>query len=250
MGEIVCQTDGSVMTITLSNLRARNGMTRSMNEELVHACACVTADTVVGAVVIKGANGTFCSGTDRRDWDSIGQRSADEVNFERLSLVYEAFMAVGHLPVPTVAAVRGAAVGGGLNLALATDLRVVADNARLIGGFVRNQLHPGGGFFTLLERAGGREVAAALGLFDEEIRGSDAVCRGLAYEAVPDEQVEARAMEIARNAARDPELTRMVTKSFREQLSFRGVPWVVAAESDKSRQIWSHARRAKRLRKD
>src|SRR5919107_1147213 len=68
-----------------------------------------------------------------------------------------------------LAAVCGAAVGAGINLMLATDLRVVAQNARILAGFLRIGLHPGGGFFTIAGRTGGREATAAIGLFSEEI---------------------------------------------------------------------------------
>jgi enoyl-CoA hydratase len=82
-----------------------------------------------------------------------------------------------------VAAVRGAAVGAGVNLVMATDLRVIASDARLLSGFGRLRLHPGGGHFALLNRQGNREVAAAMGLFHEELDGEQAVAAGLAWMA-------------------------------------------------------------------
>lgn len=85
------------------------------------------------------------------------------------STVYGSFARVGELEVPTVAAVRGAAVGAGTNLFMAADLRIVADDARLLAGFLRIGIHPGGGFFTLAGRLAGREAAAALGLFSQAI---------------------------------------------------------------------------------
>ena len=66
---------------------------------------------------------------------------------------------VGELAPPTIAAIRGGAVGAGLNLALATDLRVVAEDAALLSGFIPIGLHPGGGHTALLGRLGSREAA-------------------------------------------------------------------------------------------
>ena len=99
--------------------------------------------------------------------------------------------------MPTIAAVLGAAVGAGINLMLATDLRIVAEDARLISGFLRIGLHPGGGHFGLLAGRAGAEAAAAAGIFGEEISGVRAVQLGLAWEALPAEQVEQRAAELA-----------------------------------------------------
>ena len=92
---------------------------------------------------------------------------------------------------------RGAAVGAGLNLALATDLRIVSRTARLLPGFAQIGIHPGGGHFTLLNRVAGREAAAALGLFGEEVDGDRAVALGLAWAAYDDGDVQDRALALA-----------------------------------------------------
>ena len=104
-----------------------------------------------------------------------------EIRVERGgNVAYRAFARVGEILAPTVAAIRGACVGAGVNLALAPDLRTVADDARIVAGFLRLGIHPGGGDFSLLGRSGGREFAAAIGLFAEEINGRRAVELGLA----------------------------------------------------------------------
>lgn len=199
-GEVITTRKGAVAVITVSSPEVRNGLSPEMGGQLVAACDAVDADPAVGAVVVRGAGGTFCSGADTRRWDGMGDPASDEA-YDVISAVYDAFVRVGTLGVPTIAAVRGAAVGAGLNLMLATDLQVVAEDARLIAGFVRIGIHPGGGFFTLAGRMGGRRAAAALGLFGEEVSGRRAVELGLAWEAVPDDHVEDRALELATRAA-------------------------------------------------
>ena len=92
----------------------------------------------------------------------------------------------------------------GLNLALATDLRVVAEDAKLLSGFIPIGLHPGGGHTALLGRLGSRETAAALTLFGERLTGAQAVERGLAWAAVPDAEVDAAALELARRPRQGP----------------------------------------------
>src|SRR6478609_4385152 len=142
-------------------------------------------DQQVGAAVIKGAGGTFCSGAERGHLDEVGRDPVEENRYAALGGIYRAFTRVGQLEMPTIAAVRGAAVGAGINLMLATDLRVVAEDARLISGFLRIGLHPGGGHFGLLAGRAGAEAAAAAGIFGEEISGLRAAQLGLAWEALP-----------------------------------------------------------------
>ena len=113
---------------------------------------------------------------------------------------------------------------------LATDLRIVAEDARLISGFLRIGLHPGGGHFGLLAGRAGAEAAAAAGIFGEEISGLRAVQLGLAWEALRSERVEERAAELARRAARDPQLARKAAASLRIELGPPRLPWAAALE--------------------
>jgi enoyl-CoA hydratase len=158
-----------------------------------------------------------------------------------MGAIYEAFARVGRLEAPTIAAVRGAAVGAGLNLAMATDLRVVAHDARLVSGFLPIGLHPGGGHGHLLSRAGWRETASAMQLFGQALSGDEAVARGLAWRAVPAEQVEAVALELAAVPAADPELARRTARSLR---AAAGVPWPAALDLERASQMWSMRRKA------
>jgi enoyl-CoA hydratase/isomerase-like protein len=114
-----------------------------------------------------------------------------------------------------IAAVNGAAVGAGLNLGLAADLRIVADDARLLSGFLKIGAHPGGGHLHLPDRVASRDTIAAIAIFGEEVSGSEAVRLGLAWKALPADQVEAEAISMAARVAQQPELARAVTRTFR-----------------------------------
>jgi enoyl-CoA hydratase len=131
-----------------------------------------------------------------------------------------------------------------MNLALATDLRIVATNARLIAGFLRIGIHPGGGYFTLATRLAGREAAAATAIFGEEMDGARAARLGVAWAAVPDDQVEPRALELARRAAADPELARLAVRSLRAEAGSSPLPWPLALEVERGVQMWSLRRRS------
>lgn len=234
-----------IATITIDSPKTRNALNPESSRQLVEVCDQVAADRTVGAVIVRGGGGTFCSGAEREVLARAGEDPADPDRFTELGAVYDAFVRVGSLPVPTIAAVQGAAVGAGVNLLLATDLRIVASDARIIAGFTRIGIHPGGGHFTLLGRLVGREAAAAIGLFGAEVSGARAAQLGLAWEAVDAGEVDARARELAASAARDPELSRRVLGSMRAELDPPGVSWPAALELERGSQMWSLRRRNK-----
>ena len=239
MTEVLLAIEEGVATLTLAAPERRNALTPEMAREVVEACETIDADPSVGAVVVQGLGSSFCAGADRATLGAIGADPAGDRSFKHMHALYGAFTRVGALAPPTVAAVRGAAVGAGVNLVFATDLRIMAEDARLIAGFVGLGLHPGGGHFTLVARTAGREVAAGLGVFNQSIDGRRAAELGLAWEALPADQVEQRALEIARTAARDPELARAVVRSMRSELGPPAVPWATALEAETSVQLWS-----------
>lgn len=231
-----------VATLTIDATEVKNALTPAMGYEMAALCDEIDADATIGAAVIRGEAGTFCSGADRRGWDPSADQSSDEV-YKQFGAIYQCFRRVGALTVPTVAAVRGAAVGAGMNLMLAADLRIISEDARLLAGFMQIGLHPGGGFFTLLGRVGGREATAAMGLFSEPLDGRAAERLGLAWQALPDHEVESRAHEVAARAARDPELAREATRSLRTELSAPGMSWDAALHFERGTQMWSQRRR-------
>jgi enoyl-CoA hydratase len=243
VGDVTLHIEGHVAVVTIDAPEVRNGLTPEMGRTLASHCAAIDGDPDVGAAVVKGAGGTFCSGADRRGW-TLGEDQASDRTYKDNSALYSAFMSVGDLKVPTVAAVRGAAVGAGMNLVLATDLRIVSTTARLLSGVLRIGLHPGGGYFTISGRLAGREATAAMGLFHEEIDGVRAVELGMAWEALPDEEVEDRAMELATGAAKDPELAREALRSFRTELGPPAISWPAALDFERGIQMWSQRRRA------
>jgi enoyl-CoA hydratase len=244
MSEIAIERSGDgVATVTLDAPGRRNAITAAMAAELVAACEELDADASVGAVVVRGAGGFFCAGGDRATLAEAGRDPAAPETYAALGTVYRSFARVGELEVPTIAAVRGGAVGAGLNLMLATDLRVVAREARIVSGFLPIGLHPGGGHGTLLGRMGTREAAAALALFGESIDGVRAAELGLAWAAVEDEDVEATALELAKRPGADPDLARRTTASLRSALGPPVLPWSATLELERASQMWSLRRR-------
>jgi len=241
--EILLERDAGVATIVLNAPERRNALTRSMARALVEACEEIDGDPEIGAVVVRGAGGFFCAGGDRQTLADAGRDPATPDAWSGIGDVYRSFQRVGELEPPTVAAVRGGAVGAGMNLAFATDLRVVARHAKLVSGFLPIGLHPGGGHATLLGRTGAREASSALTLFGERIDGARAADLGLAWEALDDADVDARARALASVPAADPELARRTARSLRTQLGPPALPWPAALDLERASQMWSMRRK-------
>lgn len=246
MAEVELDVQDGVAAITLNAPERRNAFVPSMVEELLAICDAIDADESVGAVVVKANGESFCAGAHRGVLAQAGSDPTAPQHFKDLGVTYQAFVRVGELRPPTIAAVRGHAVGAGLNLVLATDVRVIGERARLIAGFLGIGLHPGGGHFLLLSRLAGREAAAAISVFGQEIDGRRAAELGLAWEALPEAEVEPRAFALARQAAKDPELARLAVRSLRMEAGPPALTWPAALEAERGIQMWSLRRRVER----
>jgi enoyl-CoA hydratase len=186
-------TDG-VAVLTVSNPERRNAMNIELSRRLVDAVRRAGDDEAVGAVVVTGEDPAFCAGGD------LGElATADPATLRE---VYAGFLAVADCPLPTVAAVNGAAVGAGLNLALACDLRLAGPRAKFDARFLPLGLHPGGGYTWMAQRVLGAQGAAALTLFGDVVDATEAARIGLVHRVADD--VVATAVELAARAAAAP----------------------------------------------
>lgn len=240
--DIEYQTRDGVALITLNAPSRRNAITVEMADHLVAALSEADADPAVGAVVIAGQGQAFCAGAHLVALADAEADPAGERSYAEIGRIYKSFLDVTKVGVPTIAAVGGAAVGAGLNLALCADLRVVAHRARLRSAFGQLGLHPGGAHYSLLARTLGREAAAAMGLFGEEIDGDRAVELGLAWRAAEPEAVIELAIELASRVASDPALSRAMIASFRSETA-PAVPLELAVQAERAAQMWSFRRR-------
>jgi enoyl-CoA hydratase len=192
-----------VAVVTVSDPDRRNALTPPMIAELIAAFDRLEADASVGAVVLTGAPPAFCAGA---DLSHLGSGPSDQ----GLRGIYEGFLRVGRSPLPTVAAVNGAAVGAGVNLALCCDVRVAARRARFDTRFLQLGLHPGGGHTWMMRRAVGPQTTAAAVLFGEVLDAAEAERTGLVWRTVDDDQLVPTAVALASRAAASPALARRV----------------------------------------
>ncbi len=217
--DVVVQRRGGVAVVTVVDRERRNALSLELSDLLAQAVAACDHDDSVHAIVITGAPPAFCAGGDLGALAAAGQ-SGSEADLHR---IYAGFLAVANATVPTIAAVNGPAVGAGLNLALACDLRVVGPGALFDARFLQLGIHPGGGMTWLAQRAVGPQIAAAMALFGEPLDAQDAVRTGLALRLVEvdgdprspaaHEAVVAAAVGLARRAAAAPRDLVIATKA-------------------------------------
>lgn len=192
-----------VATVTLDAPERRNALTQPMVDELVATFDIIEADDDVRAVIVTGASPAFCAGADLSALTGAGSGDQDAAR-TTLRRIYEGFLRVSRCPLPTLAAVNGPAVGAGMNLALACDVRLAGVSARFDTRFLQLGLHPGGGHTWMLERIVGPQAAAALVVFGEVLSGPEAAACGLAWRCVPDAELAEAARTMAIRAAAAP----------------------------------------------
>ncbi|QBR91889.1 enoyl-CoA hydratase/isomerase family protein [Nocardioides euryhalodurans] len=205
-----------VAVLTLDNPDQRNAMSEPMTTSWVAAVDELAADRSLRAVVVTGEGSAFCSGGDTSWIASEPDATVDELRTRMLPF-YRAWLSIRRLEVPTIAAVNGAAIGAGLCLALACDLRYAAAGSRLGVPFVRLGMHPGMAGTWLLPEAIGHAHARDLLLTGRVVDADEAlrlglVSRVLAPESLLDEAVSV-ATTIAGNA---PIPTRLTTLALRD----------------------------------
>ncbi len=186
-----------VLVMTLNDPDRRNTVSAAMNDAMVKAVDAAEADDAIGAIVLTGAGSAFCAGGHLDDL--LGARNHDE-----LAEIYTGFLRVANSSLPTVAAVNGAAVGAGMNLALACDLVVAGESARFDSRFHQIAIHSGGGHTWRLRNKTSEQTAKAMVMFGERLSGEQAATAGLAWKCVPDAELINVAVAYATTAAAAP----------------------------------------------
>lgn len=205
-----------VATITLNNPGKLNALTREMGFALKAAVSGLSEDARLRVALLTGAGRAFSAGGDLDFLEQSTRRSQEE-NRKAISEFYWAFLSIRELPVPTIAVINGPAIGAGLCLALACDIRYVANDVELGMNFVKLNLHPGLGGEYLLQRAIGTARAAEMFYSGRMIDGAEAARIGLCNAAVPHAQLMTQAVALADEIALSAPLAVWQTrKSLRE----------------------------------
>ena len=235
-GMSLVRTDihAGVATVTLADAERRNALTLPMVTEIIDTFNRLEADPAVGAVIVTGDGPAFCAGADLSHLSS----SADGGAESGLRAIYEGFLRVGRSPLPTLAAVNGAAVGAGMNLALICDVRLAAHRARFDTRFLQLGLHPGGGHTWMAQRIAGPQTVLATVLFGEVLDGAEAERVGLVWRCVPDDELLSAARAMAERAASGPhELSRRIKATIHDVAAIDD--HAAAVDRELEPQVWS-----------
>lgn len=196
MAELVkVKVEAGVHRITLNRPEVMNALNRDMRVELL---AALRAGHAARVIVLSGAGRGFCSGQDLTDAEGLDASGLEAIlNEEYVPMI----RAITEAPVPVIAAVNGAAVGAGANLALACDLVIACESAVFVQAFTRIGLIPDAGGTSFLPRRVGLQRAMGAALLAEPVSARQAEAWGMIWEAVPDDRfaevVSARAAKLA-----------------------------------------------------
>ncbi len=189
--------DDGVATLTLNRPKRKNGIHAAMVEEIIATIGRVAADSTNRVLVVTGAGGAFCSGMD------LAQPLApDELTFMRR--IAALCRDLHEAPIPTIAKVRGPAIGFGANLALCCDLVLAADEATFGEVFAARGIGIDGGGTWSLPRLLGPQKAKEIAFFGQSLTGSQAAGMGLVNRSVPDDALDSLVAEWAATLAAGP----------------------------------------------
>jgi len=196
---------GAVAVITLNRPEALNALTSEVGQEF-QAAVKELGEHGARAVIITGAGRAFCAGGDLREMQKIAARDGrvDAFFDEPLRLLNDCILLIRQTPLPFIAAVNGAASGGGCNFALACDLVIAAESARFNQAFIKIGLSPDCGGTFILPRLVGWKRATELMMTGEVTNAARALEMGMINSIVPDDQLMTHAMAMAEQLAKAP----------------------------------------------
>lgn len=216
MSGLIVETVGHVRVLKLDRPERKNALTPSLGWAIVRALAEAQADDETRVVALTGSGDAFCSGLDLGGGEEIRPEtglSEQQLALDEKSWVGRFLLAARFdTDKPVVAGVNGAAVGAGLSLALAADIRMAADTARLHPGYLRAGTSPDGGLTWSLPGLIGHEAAMRFLLESRFFDAAEALRLGLVSEVVPADRLENRLMEFCEAVAAHPPLAVRRTK--------------------------------------
>ena len=199
MSQLVAETFGHVRVLRLDRPQRKNALTSSLGWSIVRAVRDAHADDDVRVVALTGNGDAFCSGLDLGGGDDMPIETGltdQELMLDEKGWVGRFLLALRfETDKPVVAGINGVAVGAGLSLAMAADIRIAADSARLHPGYLRAGTSPDGGLTWSLPTLVGHETALRFLLESRFVGADEALRRGLVSEVVPADQLDGRLLE-------------------------------------------------------
>lgn len=207
---------GSILIVRMNRPETHNALTDiEQMQEITDLCQSIKLDTSVKAMVLTGNGKSFCSGGNVKDMQSrkgIFKGSPYELRNSYRTGIQTIPLALYEVEVPVIAAVNGAAIGAGLDLACMCDVRISSDKAIYAESFVKLGIIPGDGGAWLLQRIIGQSKATLMSLTGETINAETALEYGLVAKVVPHETLEEEALAIAKKMVANPGHALRLTK--------------------------------------
>jgi 2-(1,2-epoxy-1,2-dihydrophenyl)acetyl-CoA isomerase len=213
--QIMYSKENRVATITLNRPEKLNAYSEVMVHEIIAALGAARDDGEIRAVILTGAGRGFCSGGDiSRDFEYPARYQGHrmEAMLEMRENMHQLVTLLRRFDKPTIAAINGAAVAGGLTLALCCDFRLAAESAKLGDTSLKFALIPDEGGAYLFPKFMGLEKALKMSLFSEVYPANQAKELGLVTEVVPDAELLQTAREWAQRLAEGPPIAIRITK--------------------------------------
>lgn len=213
---VLYEQSGAIVTLTLNNAAERNALTTPAQwADIVDAINRVQADRSVKCVVLTGAGTAFCAGGNVKDMKNktgIAGGNPHEIREGYRAGIQQIPLAMQRLDVPTIAAVNGAAIGAGCDLACMCDIRIASEKAKFAESFVKLGIIPGDGGAWLLQRIVGYSRAAELSFTGDTIDAAAALACGLVSRVVAPDRLLAEAHALAERIAANPGPALRMTK--------------------------------------
>jgi enoyl-CoA hydratase/carnithine racemase len=248
---VLIQKKEAVCTVTMNRPKVKNAFSLDSLCELQKALSEIGADKEIRVVILEGADGNFCAGADLISGSKM-EGSPEFLEFMQVS--GNVVKTLRQLPQPIICKVRGVAVGGGANLALAGDFVLASDDARFCEIFINLNIIVDWGGTYFLPRLVGMAKARELAFLGEMVDGKKAASIGLIYKSVPEEDLDREVDSLAKNLSQRPLATLALIKegleksidmSLSEVLSWEGAHQAVIVQTGEHKEVISRFLKAK-----
>jgi len=240
MGDVLVENVASVARITLNRPESLNALRIDMARELLRALQDAAKDDGVRVVVLTGAGRAFCSGGDITFMQEVVSRGGAWSDFRALvDFGRNIAVAIHAMDKPVLAAVNGAAAGGGMSLALACDIRWASDRAVFAQSFVRLGLHPDWSALYYLPRLIGHSRALELMWTGDRVEATGALRLGIVSQVLPVDALLPEMMAFAERLARGPAAAIAAIKQSLRVTASAGLEEAVDREVEAQEQCWN-----------
>ena len=223
--DLLAEVDDGVAVLTMNRPERRNALSLPMLDAMARVLADVEVDDDIGCVILTGAGGAFCAGGDVKgmaaSYDGAAAPRSFDAAIHRQRLSQRATSGkIWEMPKPVIAALPGAAAGGGLALALACDLRYAAESAFITTAFAKVGFAGDYGGIWFLSRLIGTAKARELYYFSDRVDSTEALRLGIVNDVFPDESFEADVRARARRIAEGPRIAyRYMKENFNRSMN-------------------------------